>query len=285
MVWSIDFQVSGSGGYVSASPSCAPIHLLKLCHRLNETRGDVVYLAPEVYSGTPAQCTAPCLFVLPPRVLPAPTTISIPLYTTSLEIGPGSTTTITVTVPAITTASIDYYNVQITSGQATTGYTFTPTASVSIPPITTTLKLPGGATQIRTLHLPPWPAITNPSGVLTTVTGGNTANQTSTTLGGGFGDFPFLPSQGPEPPEPTFDEVVKTIYTPSPTFPVGSGPTPTWPVFEIIPVQTDVPDGGQDDDGDGPKSKSTCKLWFFFVCIKWDDFNIKIGGWEWNMRT
>jgi chitinase len=247
-----------------------------------------VYLAPDVYSGTPAQCTAPCLFVLPPRALPAPTTISISPYITSLELGPGTTSTITVTVPAITTGSMDYYNYQISSGQATTGYTFTPTASLSIPPITTTLKLPDGTTQVRTLHLPPWPAITNPSGALTTVTGkppSSTTDPAGTSGIGGFIGWPDFSNAPPAPPEPTVDLPVKPAYTPKPNSPTTliPGSTPTWPVFEIIPVQSDVPDGGQDDDGDGPKSKSTCKLWFFFICVKWDDFNIKIGGWEWNM--
>ncbi|POS72224.1 killer toxin subunits alpha/beta [Diaporthe helianthi] len=41
----------------------------------------VIYLVPPIYSGVPAQCTPPCLFVLPPSGLPSATTISIPSYT------------------------------------------------------------------------------------------------------------------------------------------------------------------------------------------------------------
>ncbi|RDL41225.1 putative glycoside hydrolase family 18 protein [Venustampulla echinocandica] len=262
MIWSIDFQVGGSG---SDEP---------------DGGGEVVYLAPGVYTGGPAQCTAPCRFVLPPRALPSPTTISIPLYITSIELAPGTTTTITVTVPAITTSSIEYYNVPITSGQPTTGYTFTPTASLSIQPVTTTFTLSGGATQVRTLVLPPWPAITiGPSGDW------NSTDSNSTNPGNGTGTgWPFhnIPPLGPPPPSVTIPSREKPEWTP-PVVPDPPAAT-IWPaLFEIRPVETEVPEGGEDDDGDGPKSKSTCKLWFFGICIKWADFDVNIGGWEWNM--
>lgn len=56
----------------------------------------------------------------------------------------------------------------------------------------------------------------------------------------------------------TWPTPVKPFYTPGPVV------TQPWPdEWEIIPVPEDVPEEGEDDD-DG-KSKSTCKLWFFFV--------------------
>ncbi|PNH64228.1 hypothetical protein VD0001_g8902 [Verticillium dahliae] len=80
-------------------------------------------------------------------------------------------------------------------------------------------------------------------------------------------------------PLPPPEIITKTPYT----GPGGSvDPTGTWPTsFDIQPVTTAVPDEGEDDDGDGPKSKSTCNLWFFWTCI--DIGGIKIGGWEWNL--
>ncbi|RGP68664.1 oviduct-specific glyco [Fusarium sporotrichioides] len=225
MIWSIDFQVPGSG-----SP--------------DDPEGEVVYLDPSVYSGTPAQCTGRCQLVLPPRALPSKTTISIPPYTTSLEVAPGSTKIITVTVPEIVTESMDYYNVRITSGQD--HGTLTPTPSINIKPVTTTLTLEGGSTQVRTLTLPPWPKI--------------------------IGD-----TIAPGMPEPTWEPYTKTPFG-------QEEPSPTWPVsWEISPVETDVSEEGEDDDGDGPKSKTTCKLWFFWVCISWPEFGIDIKGWEWNI--
>lgn len=236
MVWSIDFQAVGSGGPENGG-------------------GEVVYLAPGVYTGEPAQCTAPCRFVLPPQALPSATTISIPPYTTSIELSPGTTRTITVTVPAITTNSMEYYNVNITSGQSS-GYTFTPTPSLSIRPVTTTITLDGGATQVRTLTLPPWPAITMEPGQEW-----NTPDPG--TLDPDDPELTALPPLTSPLPKPTFSSETDE-YTDFPT--ATDVPTTTkWPHFELWPVETEVPEGGEDDDGDGPKSKSTCKLWFFWV--------------------
>jgi chitinase len=134
----------------------------------------------------------------------------------------------------------------------TSGYTFTPTASLSINPVTTTITLPGGVTQVRTLTLPPWPAIMlGPSGSW------NFPNSSED-------PFQNLPTPPPAPPVKTLPSMVKPEWTPPAT---TSPPTATWPEFAIVPVKTVVPEGGEDDDGDGPKSKSTCKLWFFWVSL------------------
>lgn len=237
MVWGIDYGVGAVGG----------------------SEGNVVYLDRPIYSGIPAQCTPPCQFVLPPLELAAPTTISIPPYTTSLEVAAGVTTTITIAAGAITTTAIDFYNVNITGSAEST---FIPAASIDLRPVTTTLTV-SGSTQVRTVTLPPWPAITQgPPG------GWTSANPASTPKTGD--DVPF-PTSFPEPPpiEPiTIPVVSKTDFTP----PGGWGDdatttTSSWPTFSIGPVETDVPDGGEDDDGEGPESFSTCKLWFFWVSV------------------
>ncbi|KAF5510528.1 Chitotriosidase-1 [Colletotrichum siamense] len=250
MIWSIDFQVPGSGG-----PDDDP---------------EVVFLAPEVYSGTPAQCTGPCQLVLPPRALPSTTTITIPSYTTSVVIAPDLTTTLTIQIPPIVTQSMDYYNVNVTSGQIDSS-TIVPLPSISIPPIVTTFILPGGLTQVRTLVVPPWPSVTE----------GPPAQWTSKDPSQGQSGFPIItvPPAGP----PTITELPSTSKTPF-TWDTDDDPEPTgtWPeVISVVPVETDVPDSGEDDDGEGPKHKSTCKVWFFWICVKWDDLDIHIGGLEW----
>ncbi|KAH6957466.1 oviduct-specific glycoprotein, partial [Fusarium avenaceum] len=215
MIWSIDFQVPGSGSALSSK-----------------------------------------------------TTISISPYITSIQVAPGTTKTITVKVPEITTESVNYYNIRITSGQDTG--TLTPTPSVDIKPITTTLTFQAGSTLVRTLTLPPWPKIVG--GTIAPGKPVSTKPSTDTT------GFPWILT-GPEPedpPEPTWDPYTKTPFG-------GEEPEPTWPVSgEVKPVKTEVPEKGEDDDGDGPKSKTTCKLWFFWVCISWPEFDVDIKGWEWN---
>ncbi|KAI0138872.1 hypothetical protein GGR57DRAFT_496245 [Xylariaceae sp. FL1272] len=224
---------------------------------------NVVYLAPEVYSDTPAQCQPPCLFVFAPSSMSSPTTITIPAYTTSIQLDSGSITTITVHPSALTVTSMSFSNMNISSSQNTG--TIKPYLSVNVPP------------------LPPWPLITlGPP---------DTWDNSTTNLGGSgiTGD-------------PTGDSTI-TLPTPSGDTTVGDLPTITKPPFTwdvptatttdvgtwptgifLTPVPTPVDeDNGEDDDGDGPHHKSTCKLWFFFVCVDWDsEFGIKINGWDWD---
>jgi chitinase len=238
-----------------------------------------VYLGPPIYSGTPAQCTPPCLFVLPPSKLPSATTITVPAYTTSLQVEPGTVSTITIKPSPLTVSSMEFWNVNISIGE-TTGF-FQPSYSLDFPPYVTTVRGHGGLIQTRTLTLPPWPLITNGPPDTWNVTSGP-----GLTLGPGPSSSIRTPSWSfpaqPEHPAPiTFPGVSKPHYTGTP----ADNPTIPWPLdWELLPVPTPVKEEGEDDDGDGPKSKSTCKLWFFFVCIKWDGpFNINIQGWEWNL--
>lgn len=130
----------------------------------------------------------PCIFVLPPSTLPSPTTISIPPYTTPIEVGHSeggtfvvTTTTITVYAPNITTDKMPMSNVNVSaiagrgghptgSGSGSTGGTssstpgaspsFYPDPSIDIPPVPV-IVTPGGSggPTTRWITLPPWPKV------------------------------------------------------------------------------------------------------------------------------
>ncbi|KAL2198358.1 pectate lyase superfamily protein-domain-containing protein, partial [Corynascus similis CBS 632.67] len=126
---------------------------------------NIVYLGPEVYTSQTAQCEAPCTFVLPPSSLASNTTILIPPYTTSLEVGSSvgttfvvTTTTITVTITPITTDKLPQSNVVATEGQSGA---FNPSPSVLIPHSTVRVTKDDGETTERVITFPPWPQITN----------------------------------------------------------------------------------------------------------------------------
>ncbi|KAH7117301.1 oviduct-specific glycoprotein [Dactylonectria macrodidyma] len=151
-----------------------------------------------------------------------------------------------------------------------------PSRSVDVPPVVTTVTDNGGLIYTRTLYLPPWPLITlgpPPSGGWSS--GGS--EQTTQPAGPGGGSNPapsWPPATIPDTPWPGGE----------PTAPGGTEPTVWPPSWELLPVEKDVDDEGEDDDDDdGPKYTSSCKLWFFGVCIKWE--GIVIGGWEWNLPT
>jgi chitinase len=219
-----------------------------------------------VYEGTPAQCTGPCQFVFPPRPLGSTTTISLQPYTTSIQLKPGVTTTLTVQPPPIVTDSIEYYNVNITSNEGTK--TITPIASLTILPVTTTITLEGGEIQVRTLKLPPWPAI---SGIPTRGQGSGggkpTTRQTNTIATRPSTTRPVT-TKSTQPLPPMTSQPFPT-YPGSPELPETQSvtePTFTWPPeWEIIPVETQVPEEGDEDDDDPEFFYVSCKLWFFSV--------------------
>ncbi|ETS74683.1 hypothetical protein PFICI_13167 [Pestalotiopsis fici W106-1] len=165
MVWSIDFQEVGSGGP-------------------DEEDGEVVYIGTEVYQQPTAQCEPPCIMVLPPSKLPSSTTISLPEYTTSLEVGSSTavngeatfvvtTTTITITLTSIVTDQYPMSNVHVTSQSGSSSIVAMP--SVEVPPVSVVLTNGQGETSTRVLSLPPWPAITN--GPVETGNGGTTSGE------------------------------------------------------------------------------------------------------------
>jgi chitinase len=168
------------------------------------------------------------------------------------------TTTLTVQPPPIVTDSIEYYNVNITSNEGTE--TITPIASLTIVPLTTTITLEGGETQVRTLTLPPWPAISGiPTGGQGSGDGKPTTTRTNTRP---------VTVKTPEPLPPLTQQPFPT-YPGSPDPPetqTSTEPTKTWPPeWEIIPVETEVPEEGDEDDDDSEFFYVSCKLWFFSV--------------------
>ncbi|KAB5583051.1 hypothetical protein GE09DRAFT_1247143 [Coniochaeta sp. 2T2.1] len=162
------------------------------------SNANVVYVGPQVYDQKNVQCQPPCNLVLPPVRLASDTVISIPPYTTSLEVGSSvgtsyivTTTTVTIFVAPITTRELHQSNVQVRVGQ--TGG-FNPAPSVPVPrPIYTVTNGHGVATA-RTLTLPPWPAITNgPPNKWNAIPGPWVDNPSSPggDGGGGGGGIPF----------------------------------------------------------------------------------------------
>ncbi|KAK4120516.1 hypothetical protein N657DRAFT_625063 [Parathielavia appendiculata] len=137
MVWSIDFQVTGSGNFD------------------DEAYGDVVYVGSEVFQIPTVQCPAPCVMVFPPSSLSEPKVITIPPYTATLEVG--TTTTTVVVVPTKVTTIItviDFFNQYITSEQQP-GAVLTLRPSFQPPPATVLVTGEEGRTTIRTVLLPP----------------------------------------------------------------------------------------------------------------------------------
>ncbi|KAL8713553.1 MAG: hypothetical protein Q9220_002415 [cf. Caloplaca sp. 1 TL-2023] len=172
-------------------------------------------------------CIPPCVLILPPITLPSATTITFPLWTTSLEVawrtttvttlpnGQVSTSTgiqriterTTLTIPPLTTNQIDVWNINISAGVSST--IIYPTSSILPPPFTITddpnPRHQSGVTHPpvhRTITPPPYPYSYSPPTV--TPTGGL---QGSPTAGPGSPTNPAQgnPSSGPgvlPPPVP-----------------------------------------------------------------------------------
>ncbi|KAF6820941.1 class V chitinase [Colletotrichum plurivorum] len=259
---------------------------------------EVVYLGPEIYSSGiyTAHCTAPCVMVLPPSALPSTTTISIPDYTTSLEVGPlgsATTTTITITIPVITTDSIRFSNVNVTTGQIASS--FQPLPSISLAPQNITVTEPNGTVVTRTVVLPPWPAVTD----------GPPQNWSSTIPEAWNGTAgvrkPALTTNltftGPATATITFDSpesprrrpfVCPTTAVVTVTGPTTGGFTfdctsvtqttvapPALPTYtDFIGSMTPVLEEDDDDDDDDDGVTIPCDLWFFWTCIS------GIKGWK-----
>lgn len=144
--------------------------------------GDV-YIDPGIWRSPSGSatigCQPPCTYILPPIVLPNPTTITFPPSTTSLEVGWFTTTvfkggdgqtsttsiyvsvivTTTLTIPRLTTATIPLSNVPIPPGVNTT--VIYPHTSLLPPPfvITDDSVIDGTTHPIntRTITPKPWP--------------------------------------------------------------------------------------------------------------------------------
>ncbi|KAF6821160.1 glucan-beta-glucosidase [Colletotrichum plurivorum] len=135
---------------------------------------DIVWVGTEVWDTPTVSCPSQsrtCMLVLPTSTLGSTTTIQPSRYTTSLEYGGFSrttiagvattvfvtaTTTLTISVPPIVTDGIGFSNVNVTSSGAMLITIF---PSVNIPPVIVTLPDGEGSETTRTVPLPPWPQI------------------------------------------------------------------------------------------------------------------------------
>ncbi|KAL0929845.1 Killer toxin subunits alpha/beta 6 [Colletotrichum truncatum] len=260
--WAIDLQGEGSGKYSNGT-------------------GRPVYLDPKVYDdGQGAKCQPPCVLIFPPSALPEPTTIKPGKFTSSLEYGASGkttisgkettafvtkTTTITIDIPALTVSSMSYSNVNITNGQKSTQLLLTP--SIKIGPVS--IKVPDGegGTTVRTLTLPPWPAVTGgPAQSGPSKTGTSTV---ATPTGGGGGD-----DDDDDDEEADFDEM--EIH-PDDTEDDDDEPSYTqYPPHVVTPIPGPVNNIEPTDDG----FITPCNLWFFNFCPS----NIgPKGGLKWTL--
>ncbi|EEQ88507.2 bacteriodes thetaiotaomicron symbiotic chitinase [Blastomyces dermatitidis ER-3] len=127
-----------------------------------------VYISPEIFKKKDPRiaCVPPCTFIMPPISLASPSTITLPLYTTSLEVAwpttqlvtlPGGSVltstglartiqTTTLTIPPITTSEISLWNWKVTDPDASSSR-YTPISSILPPPFVITEKLPEGWVQ------------------------------------------------------------------------------------------------------------------------------------------
>ncbi len=278
MVWSIDFQVSGSGSSDE------------------EKYGDVVYVGSEVFATPTAQCPAPCIMVFPASSLDEPKVITVPPYIATLEVG--TTTTTIVAVPAtstVTVTSIDFFNHYVSSEQQPGDTIFTLRPSFQPSPATVVVTGQDGQTTLRIVLPPPLGG-----GAATGPQGDQTAAPPASTLAPATA-WPWVPppTQTPEPDVgddddvlPSFPEVddtgnpnpaqstngpnptQTTITTPPDPAQTTSPPFPTQLTASIVPV-TDlskpVPPGG---------TRVRCSFWFFFICISWIDINLHVDWWD-----
>ncbi|KAI9150631.1 Chitotriosidase-1 [Paramyrothecium foliicola] len=254
MIWSIDFQVPGSE------------------ESDDERYGEVVYIGPKVYQEPTAQCLAPCIMVLPPSTMSKPTVITWHPYTATLEVGSTTTTAVIIPNPQTSTVTVvNYFNYYVGPGYSSGGY-LTLTPSFAAPTATVVVTGQDGKTTKRTIVPPPF---SNPDAPLETPSN-NPTGATDVVTG-----WPFIPppSTTPEPELEPEDEDEEDSE-----FPIFTGveddgetaaPVPTtWPSGSIKPVFNErdpVPPGA---------TRIRCTVWFFWICISFDDLKIKIDFWD-----
>ncbi|PGH19017.1 hypothetical protein AJ79_00051 [Helicocarpus griseus UAMH5409] len=220
-------------------------------------------------------------------VLPS---VDIPPIGIPLPDGEGGTTTRTLTLPpwpAVTKrppSGPGWGDDPDTTDDPISGIFLTPyvTTATATGPTVTTISFPATVSPI-TVSCPPDPEIpfntpkttatidcTAPTDVIVAFT--CPATRVVTFLGPSAGDFTVdctLSTTFPPPP----------IVTPSPTDdPTTTDPLPTWttwPPGAIFPVEEEVEEPEPDPKG----TKTTCKLWFFSICLIKGD--IVIRGLRW----
>jgi hypothetical protein len=249
----------------------------------------VVFVDPTVWvePNPTVQCTPPCILVLPPSVLSTQTTISLPPYVTTLEVGwmttvtvggsvttefTGVTQTTTLSIPPITTNTIDFWNVPVSSSADLSN--IIPTPSIVPSPFTITDSYPPGVSAsppTRVITPPAYPysgtAITSFAPVATYIYDGMTILVTGatslTTIDSGqtiiFGPTGILINGQPLPsPTSTTTTSNITIGPPLPYFTFFPGQT-------VSPVTTPVPKPTWTVINGKTEPVIPCNAWFFFV--------------------
>ena len=133
---------------------------------------DIVWVDTGVWDTPTVSCPAEsCMLIIPTTSLGSSTTIRPSSYTTSLEYGGFSsttiggvattvfvttTTTLTISVPSIVTDGIGFSNVNVSTSGA---MPITIYPSVDVLPVVVTLPNGEGGESTRTVSLPPWPQI------------------------------------------------------------------------------------------------------------------------------
>ncbi|KAM0321647.1 hypothetical protein ACHAQA_010003 [Verticillium albo-atrum] len=124
---------------------------------------NIVYAGPEVYTQPDIMCSPPCLIVWPTSSLSEKTTITPGAYTTSLEYGAMTettiggqvvttfitkTTTVTLQLDPVTTDGMQYSNNNVTRGQTSSAIIVRP--SIDLPAVPVPLPNGEGGTTTRT---------------------------------------------------------------------------------------------------------------------------------------
>jgi chitinase len=271
----------------------------------------VVYLSPSIWTepDAVAQCTPPCILVLPPSQLGSSTVFTFPPYVTSLEVGwittvivtvdgavstsigfTGMIETTTLSIPPLTTTAVNFWNINVTSGASS--LMITPTSSILPPPFTITDVYPAGVTAapgVRTITPPPSPYLVELGSSQPTQTYTPSYSTQATLSGtlvidGATIENPYLTIT-----EPAGQVVViapsniiivdgATIVNPtSPTTTDGVTILPPLPVFTTFPSQTIQPYTSSSIPTptvvtvNGKKEPVIpCSAWFFFVSCSHD---------------
>ncbi|KAK2007688.1 hypothetical protein LZ32DRAFT_666618 [Colletotrichum eremochloae] len=207
-------------------------------------------------------CESPCVMVLPPKPLGTTTIISIPPYTTSLEVGK-TTTTITLSPTPVTTDKINFSNINVT-GSVTDGGRFATCTSLVLDPVAVTLTyITDARTTITTrdIKLPPWPQMTqDPPKKWTSTCGGFL-------VGAGNDDDGDVPIVTP----------TQTTTAPLPRYTDEFPPADIEPIIE--PLDNQCSGGHCPGDAEDNSIKVKCdELWFFNFCVNTE--RLKVYGWK-----
>lgn len=228
-----------------------------------------------MYQTPTAQCSPPCIMVFPPSTLSQPSVITLPAYTATLEVGTTTTTVVAKPNPTTSTVTVvNFFNYYITTSQKP-GAPLTLRPSFTVPQVTVVVTGQDSKTTTRLIDPPPLGVPTAPG---QSSSNPNDPDQSSTTTTGGpdATGWPGFPPPTPtSDPEPDDNEDVEEPDDDDDDDDNSNPPVPIpWPPGTIIPV-TDI---------NIPKVKgshrASCKIWFFNICILWDELKINVSFWD-----